>query len=363
MQYRVFSIALLTAAFLTACGGGTSSVPQAQTTPTPVPTSSSSNNVPVPLSGAYLGAVDNVQGNNQQEQQLETLEAQAGKRFAIQLTYAGWGTLNASYVATSAELQGDVTYDRIPNISWTCGDDLNNIAQAGPGSTGQLLADYQTIKTAADALKGYGHPVLLRFFHEFNLDVNGATTNGDAPNCFNQNDTMAVKAQKFVAAWENIYAIFRQEGATNVSFEWCPTDVGGGPVQTYAEMDMFLPTHVDWIGFDRYDRDSIGFKAMIANFYGHYAPLGKPLILSETGEIPSGNPSSLPNWNPSWSQAQFFSDVQTYMPTAYPQLKAINYFDSAGAVIWYLDSGGTTGITNALRDAYFISLPYPDGET
>lgn len=356
---RQLVIVLAFATLLAACGGGGGGANSPIPAPvvTPPPTATPLNNVRVPASGAYLGAVDNVEGNNQQELQLESLETQSGKRFALQLTYSGWSNLTAAYVAGSAELQGDVTYNRIPNLSWTCGDDLNNIAQAGPGSTGQLLSDYQTIKNAADALKGYGHPVLLRFFHEFNLDVNGATTNGDAANCFTQSDTMAIKAQKFVAAWENIYTIFHQEGATNVSFEWCPTDVGGGPVTTYAQMDLFLPTHVDWIGFDRYDRASIGFSAMVANFYAHYASLGKPLILSETGEIPAGNPSNLPSWNPSWSQAQFFADMQSSMPTTYPQLKAVNYFDSAGAVIWFLDSGGVAGITNALHNPYFVSPP------
>lgn len=355
---------------LSGCAGGGKTVPSLlMNAHRPASVSPQLGNVPIPSSGAYLGAFDNADpgGSLNTEQQLESLEKTAGKRFAIQLTYGSWANVTTTYVSTNAQLQGDATYGRIPNLSWTCGDDLNAIATASPTKN---YADYKIIKDTADALKGYGHPVLLRFFHEFNggnLTAKGNSTapNGDNPGCFSAYDPLAsdaVNAQKegaqFVAAWQNMWNIFHQENATNVSFEWCPNTLSGHIVTTFNTlMTDFYPgdRYVDWIGIDQYDDPpSGGFEKRFTAWYSYFSGRNKPLIVSETGEVPSNQPG----YNPAWSQSVFFSDIRNdldpKMADVFPNIKAVNYFDSAGHYTWYLDAGGKAGITKTLNDPYFI---------
>lgn len=327
-------------------------------------------NVSIPR-GAYLGAYVRSNRAVPQERQMETLEAQAGRRFGIQLVYGGWSRITTAWIGSNAQMQGNRRFGRIANLSWTCGDDLNAIAAArahAPAGS-RALADYRTIVATADALRAYRAPVLLRFFHEFdlsgNLERKNPAPNGDYAGCFsayNSNRTNAQNAHdeaaQFVAAWRTIWRIFQTEGTSNVSFEWCPSYPSGGIVANFRTLDQFYPgkRYVDWIGIDHYDKASVGFKALFTAWYDHFATFGKPLIVSETGEVPAGNPSHLRGWNPTWSQARYFTDIRRYLSDGtFVRIKAINYFDAAGRDIWYLDSDGTAGIVKTLQNPYFAA--------
>ncbi len=72
-----------------------------------------------------------------------------------------------------------------------------------------IAGDYDAlIRERAEAVKQLGRPILLEFRHEM-----------DRPNL-----QWAIHGPKnFIAAWDHIRAIFRQVGATNVGWVWCPT--------------------------------------------------------------------------------------------------------------------------------------------
>ena len=65
----------------------------------------------------------------------------------------------------------------------------------------------------AEALGASGSDVYLRFAHEFNGDWYPWTPAKGAP------------PERFVAAWRHAHDVFRQCGATNVHWVWCPNAV------------------------------------------------------------------------------------------------------------------------------------------
>lgn len=90
----------------------------------------------------------------------------------------------------------------------------------------------------ADEARDYGFPVYLRF---------GFEMNGDWFTWGNQSPT-------FVASWRRIHDIFREQGANNVVWVWCPNNVSipREPANTFAS---YYPgdSYVDWFGVDGYN--------------------------------------------------------------------------------------------------------------
>ncbi|MDQ6834139.1 MAG: endoglucanase, partial [Chloroflexota bacterium] len=56
---------------------------------------------------------------------------------------------------------------------------------------------------------------------------------------------------QYVSAWRHVAAVFRQEGAMNARWVWCP-NVGGSATAAYRP---FYPgdAYVGWVGMDGYN--------------------------------------------------------------------------------------------------------------
>ena len=122
-------------------------------------------------------------------------------------------------------------------------------------------------------------------------------------------------APGFVAAWQHIWNIFQQVGASNVALVWCP-----GVSSGLTRMEPFFPgaSYVDWIGADGYDRQSTGaaaFSQVFGPWYGAYASYAKPMMIGETGAMPA-------------DQAAYIQGMAAQLPTSYPEIKALIYFDA-----------------------------------
>jgi beta-mannanase len=141
--------------------------------------------------------------------------------------------------------------------------------------------------------------------------------------------------QSFVAAWRRVVTIFRQQGASNAQFVWCPTANGfrpGGPA------DGFYPgsNYVDVVGADGYNwapgRDSNwrSFQQVFANFYRwamKNAP-DKPLLIGETG-VQERHPGD---------KAQWLQGMEQTLRDQYTHIKAVVYFNSAPRYPWWINS-------------------------
>lgn len=207
----------------------------------------------------------------------------------------------------------------IPLVAWSCAS-VTAISQGD---------DDASIKAYADRLRSFGHPLFLRWFWEMNLPGSNADRclSGSGP-------------AEFVSAWRHIWAIFQDERATNVAFVWCP-----GASQEAAAAPYFPGTsYVDWIGGDGYDRKSQGvtaFSTVFGAWYAQYAPLGKPMMIAETGA-------------PGSDQAAYLQGLGSVLPTSFRQIKAVVYFDASGpAGDWRLTAAGATAFLQLSDQSYF----------
>lgn len=291
---------------------------------------------PIPTDGAYLGAWVDPGATKQTTEpdstvseldQLADFQAQIGRPLAIVHTYQSWlvhvqnQTLNA-LAATGA----------IPMIDWSCGDtDANIIAGNDDGMIEQF----------AEQLKQYGGPVFLRWYWEPNFK---GSLNYE--NCIQK-----LGPRGYAEAFDTIVNLFRDVGATNVSFVWCPSVVNQQGLGAYYPGNNY----VDWIGVDGYDRKQLGtggFTNLFSKFYADWAPRGKPMLVGETGAV--GGAGS--------AQAAYIEGIAKAMPASFPDIKALIYFDGSTHDSpdddWTLlgsDSAGSSGLT-AFAD--LGALPY-----
>lgn len=249
--------------------------------------------------------------------------------------YYDWSSASggASFPDTSnTDMADDVAKGRIPVVSWFCpsGGHLSDVAAAsGSSPSGSAAAaDYQVIIATAQVIKKFGTPFLLRFAWEMNEGSNSQCQDAQDPQ------------QNFIAAWQNLWTIFEQEGVTQVAWLWNP----GAPPADAAGAMAYYPgaQYVDWMGFDGYDKDlstDHDFGDILGPYYEAALQLsgvassagspGKPFLIGETGECQS-------------YQAHYFSTAQAEIegnlstsanPNQYtfPQVKGFMYFDAIGA--------------------------------
>ncbi len=226
-----------------------------------------SGKLPVPTTGVYLGIWADpdlpmmVQPpvTKNQESAVEIREGPApwgiNHPFALHLVYYNWTDIQTEVVNGTfpdSSLQGDIEHGRIPVISWHCDQSTTS------GNTDALIAsgdatETATITATAQALAKYPGPVLLRWFWEFNLlqsseaglnqyclgDV-GSTGTTLPPQVY----------ADFIAAWQRIWQLFQQAGATNVSFLWNPGSYNSDTDPSYPGPYYPGSAFVDWIGVE-----------------------------------------------------------------------------------------------------------------
>jgi beta-mannanase len=131
-------------------------------------------------------------------------------------------------------------------------------------------------------------------------------------------------------------------GAANIVWVWNPS-AGGVSGLPFWPGDAY----VDWIGIDVYDRDSQG-TSIFNTPYALYAGLGNgthPMIMGETGSVAAG-------------QTQFLKELPAALRGSYPTIKALVYFDGAGAYDYSLTRAGL-GAFRALGADPYLSAAVP----
>lgn len=125
------------------------------------------------------------------------------------------------------------------------------------------------LRSFADAVAAFGHPVILSFGHEMNGSWY-SWGNGHA------------SPAEFVAAWRHLVRVFRTQGADNVTWLWAVNSVGGAS----SDLRQWWPgaAWVNWVGVDAYyfgkaDTFTSVFGATIADI----RTLSQaPLLIAET---------------------------------------------------------------------------------
>jgi hypothetical protein len=139
------------------------------------------------------------------------------------------------------------------------------------------------LRSFADSVRDFGHPVVIGFGHEMNAYWY-SWGYGNVP------------ASTFVAAWRHIVTLFRGQGADNVTWLWTlqADEPGTGPVGSWWPGAQY----VTWVGIDgyyyhTYETFASVFGKTIAQVR---AFTGKPVLLSETAVGPeAGQRAKIPD--------------------------------------------------------------------
>jgi hypothetical protein len=269
------------------------------------PTTTSTTAPPQPVGGVLLGASTSpeIRSLAAEKSAVTGLEQRLGRTLDIDHNFYTWDEA----FPTDTE-QWDLQQGRIPMISWNGKNVQTEDIAAGRYD--------DLIKQRAKATKALGQPVLIRWFWE--MDGNKKAAFAGTP-------------EQYIAAWRHIVTTFRNQGADNVRWVWCPnaSAFNDGEAQAFYPGDDF----VDWTCADGYNwapgragDDYRSFKDIFAGFYAWAALQKKPIMVGEFG-VQERNPGD---------KAQWITDAREAIKSDFPRLKAVVYFNSNKDYDWSL---------------------------
>jgi hypothetical protein len=290
--------------------------------------------------GAYIkGSTYGFEDAPYDARTIDAFESHAGKRASIihwgQPWY--WGS-QGGYQRFRREMVERVRLrGSIPMITWTSGDLDKGASVDQPAF--QLLditngAHDAYIRQWARDAKAWGHPFFVRFNHEMNGSwfVWSERRNGNG-------------SGQFAPMWRHVVDIFRQEGATNVTWVWAPNRVWPAaiPLAGLYPGDGY----VDWTGFSAYNWGTNpakpgnvwhSFTEVLRQTYDELVALAPqaPIMLTETASSEYGG-----------SKAAWITDMlQSQLPVNWPQVKAFVWFNwnaaaTNGAMDWVIESSSS----------------------
>jgi beta-mannanase len=184
----------------------------------------------------------------------------------------------------------------------------------------------------AQAAKSYGKPFLFRW----NWEMNGTW--------FNWGAQARANPAAYVAAWKRFHAIVQAQGATNVTWVWCPSAVWS----TSTPLASLYPgdAYVDWTCVDGYNFGTIPMKIdSWKSFYTVMKPTydqlltlapNKPILIGETGSTEWGG-----------SKSAWITDMlKTQLPLNFPKIRALawfnwNIYENGGTYDWQIESSAS----------------------
>lgn len=249
-----------------------------------------------PAQGALLGAFANGTGGESDATALAQIEGADGRRLTIDHHYAPW-----TETSWKPEL-ADFAAGRIPMVSWSPGK-TTTAAAIVAGSQDAIIT------SAAETMKAWGHPFFLRLAYEMDQPPGSPRYIGTPA--------------EFIAAWQHVYDIFQQVGATNARFVWCA--IAANFKSGYAQSYYPGGAYVDWIAADGYNWYPVKptwatyTGGLFGAFYDWASQRGKPLMIAETASME--DPAS------PGRKAQWILDAAGWVEQ-HPAIKAWVYFSS-----------------------------------
>jgi len=197
------------------------------------------------------------------------------------------------------------------------------------GSNGATLAEIAGgardgyLTTWAKAVRSYGKP----FFFRWDWEMNGTW--------FQWGQEAAADPALFRSAWRHFHDVVEAQGATNVTWVWCPnTKFSGG-----TSLPALYPggEYVDWTCVDGYNRGTnpikpsrwLPFSTVFGATYATLLNLApeKPVMIGEVASTEIGG-----------SKAKWIADgFASRLPVKFPKIKAVSWFNwniSVGESRW-----------------------------
>ncbi len=191
----------------------------------------------------------------------------------------------------------------VPLVSWNDAD--NQRIASG--------ADDARIRRAARRFADLDGPVMLRWGWEMDADSgDGGTGTSGGP-------------RDYIGAWRRIHQAFRDEGADNVEFVWCPNayafteEADRSPTEYYPGDE-----YVDWLCADGYnwypERGGwTSFRSIFRDFYDWASTRSKPIMIAEFGSFE--DPAD-PGRRAAW-----IDDLAVTVKCDMPEVRALVYFE------------------------------------
>lgn len=280
---------------------------------------------------------------------LATFEADVGKPVAILHWYQGWGVTDGTQYFQTTWMNNVRNHGAIPMITWEPWDYTKGVNQPAYSLAAIINGNYDAYITKwAQDSKTWGHPYFLRFAHEMNVPNYpwSENINGNQPG-------------QYILAWKHVRDIFTANGVTNITWVWSPNIEYSGtiPFENIYPGDAY----VDWLGADGYNGGTAlpwggwqSFPQLFSATYNHFLRLAstKPIMVAETASVEAGG--SKPDW---------IKDVyQTQLPTYFPQIKAILWFNENREADWRVESSlnSQSAFTQAVAPGFYASNYYAD---
>lgn len=199
------------------------------------------------------------------------------------------------------------------------------------------------IRQWASEAREWGHPFFLRFNWEMNGDWFpwSEKVNGNKPG-------------EYVRAWRHVHDIFREVGAGNAIWVWCPNVVYPGSIS----LKSLYPgdDYVDWMCMDGYnwgthDAKPDRWKSFAAIFgltYDHLLNMrrNKPIMIGETASTEVGGSKA------EWIRKALTDDL----PNKFPRVEAILWFNwNTDGMDWVIESSDESraAFAEAIGSGYY----------
>jgi len=195
-----------------------------------------------------------------------------GARPDLVMYYSGWFVPFQTSFATTAASNGAVPLVQMDPTGVS-------IAEIAAGKYDGYLSAY------AEAVRAYGHPVILSFGHEMN-------------GTWYQWGYGQTRPADFVAAWRHIVTLFRALEVRNVTWMWTINIVNNTQKGRIPPPAPWWPgsSYVNWVGIDGYYlKPNWQFAPLFGPTIGKVRELtGDPILIAETGATPSsGQPAKI----------------------------------------------------------------------
>jgi mannan endo-1,4-beta-mannosidase len=233
-----------------------------------------------PVSGSYLGVYAN--GAPASYAGINAFASATGAKPDLVMYYSGWYVPFPRSFADTAANDGAVPLVQMD-------PDNVSLADIASGQYDAYLYNY------AEAVRAYGHPVILSFGHE----MNGSWTSWGYGH---------TSPKVFVAAWQFIVKLFRALRVPNVTWLWTVNIINDAHGGNIPNPTPWWPggAYVNWVGIDGYYlKPSWQFAPLFGPTIGVVHGLTQdPILIAETGAIPSaGQPAKIAN---------LFAGIQEY---------------------------------------------------
>jgi Glycosyl hydrolase family 26 len=243
--------------------------------------------------GSYLGVYTN--GAPASYGGVTAFTNATGARPDVLMYYSGWFEAFRAGFATTAANEGAAPLVQMDPTGVS-------VAAIAAGKYDGYLSSY------AEAVRAYGHPVIMSFGHEMNGSWYSWGYRHSSP-------------AAFVAAWRHIVTVFRALGADNVTWLWTVNIVNNTQQGSIPSPGPWWPgsSYVNWVGIDGYYLES---SWQFASLFGPTiakvrALTGDPILIAETGAVPAAGQSA--------KIADIFAGIRLYQLLGFVYFDATNY--------------------------------------